>query len=165
VGEPLEGIIGGLTGELGQNTSKVPEGIFQTPDKTLGGLAPNHFSLALARMTQHPAKQMRPTPLPVHQNSGTLPKIHLQLLARSAFHPAKGRLRPERQSAHEAFDRIISTGERVPGDQVLIDALSRKSRQQTLFDHSGQRGTFAGSPRIGPGGTLAGFDFEVFGCK
>ena len=94
--------------------------------------------------------------------------------------PAKGRLRPERQSAHEAFDRIIPSGKRVPGDQVLIDALSRKPRQQTLLDHSGQRGTLAGSPRIGPGGTLAGFeteaasepmgglagfDFEVVGCK
>jgi len=95
---------------------------------------------------------MRLALLPVHQNPGTLPKIHLQLLARSAFYPAKGRLRPERQSAHEAFDRIIPTGKRVPGDQVLIDALSRKPRQQTLLDHSGQRGTLAGPPRIGPGG-------------
>ncbi len=136
----------------GRNPAKVPEGIFQTPDKALGGLAPNPLTVALARMTQPRTKQMRPAPLPVRQHPGPLTKINLHLLARRAFHPAKRQLRPGRPLAHEAFHRIIPAGERVPGDQILINALGRKSCPPTLRDHGGQRSTLAGSPRFGPGG-------------
>ncbi len=100
---------------------------------------------------------MRPATLPVLQHPGSLPKINLQLMARRAFHPAKRQLRPVRQLAHKPFHRIIPARERVPGDQILINALGRKSGQPTLLDHGGQRGTLAGSTRFGPGGHMGRF--------
>jgi hypothetical protein len=102
--------------------------------------------------------EMRPSALPVLNHPGSLPKINLQLVARRTFHPAKRQLRPVRQLAHKTFDRIIPAGERVGGDQFRVNALGRKSRQQTVVDHCRLRGTLAGSSRFGPGGHKAGFE-------
>ncbi len=95
---------------------------------------------------------MRAPALALLQHPRAQSEIDLQLVAGRTFHAPERQLRPVRQLAHETFHRIIPAGERVPGDQILIKALGRKSRQQTLLNDFGQRGTLTGSARFGPGG-------------
>jgi hypothetical protein len=103
-------------------------------------------------MTQDAPEQMRLASMAVFLDPRRLPKIHLQLVARRTLHPAKGRLSPVGQSAHKAFNRVISPGEVMPGHQVLVDALRRKPGEQTLFNDDLQRRTLADPTRFGAGG-------------
>ena len=110
----------------GRDAAKMPERIFQTPDKALAGLPPHDLAVTLARMTQYPAEQMRTPPLTFRHYPPSLPEIHLQLLAWQARHPPERRLGLLRQTTREAFDRVIRAGELVLRHQILVDALRRK---------------------------------------
>src|SRR3954471_20524142 len=92
----------------GRNAAKVPERIFQTPDETLTGLPPDDLAVSFARMTQHPAKQMRTSALALLDHPGSLAEINLQLLARRAFHPPEGQCLRTHPAQHKAAHRIIA---------------------------------------------------------
>ena len=85
------------------NTAKVSKRIFQTADEALGRLPPHHFTVSLARMTQHNPKQMRPLPPALHQHPRAQTKIHLRLGSRLHFHPHKCNRLTLAQLSHETL--------------------------------------------------------------
>jgi hypothetical protein len=112
----------------GRHPAEMPEGIFQRADKSLGGLPPHRFAVAFARMAQHAAQHVRPSPPVPLDHPRPAPEIHLQLLARRALQAPKRQfvlaMRPHHKPAH----RMITARELVLGHQVLVDPLHRQAR-------------------------------------
>jgi len=134
----------------GRHAAPMPERILQTPDETLARLPPHRLAVALARMTQHSAEQMRPAPLPVLDHPGALAKIHLQLLSGLALHPAEGQLRRRAVVAqYKPAHRVITSRKLMLHHQILINPLHRQPCLEGLLDLRAPRITQTGRTQIG----------------
>ncbi len=79
-----------------RHSAQMPERILHTAEEGLAVLPPDRFAVALARTTQHAAKQVRFAPFPLLDHPRSLAEIDLQFLARRAFHAPKRQLRSGR---------------------------------------------------------------------
>jgi hypothetical protein len=107
----------------------VTEGILQALQERIGRLLQHHFAAGLPTLTvtEHYAKQMRPTPLPLTiDDPGTLPKVHLHFVAGVHFHSAERQLLTGLQSLHEPENTEVAASKAVLGSQILMDALGRQ---------------------------------------
>ena len=111
------------------NPAEVTKRIFQTPDEALGRLPPDHFAVALARMAQDDPKQMRSLAFAVHHHPRALAKIHLGFGSRLHLHPHKRHRLGLAQLPHESFHGMITAGETMVTNQVLINPLGPQSRR------------------------------------
>lgn len=109
----------------------------------------NGFAVRFARVTQHHSQNPRTTSATVgihHPSAGA--KINLRFLARLYLDPLDGLWAGLTKLAHEAFDRLIGTGELNLDHQVLINPLSAQSGFQLGLDAQRVRITKAGPTRI-----------------
>ena len=136
----------------GGNAPEGSEGVFEAPDEVLGRLPRGGFGVALAGMAQDSAKQMRATPLALHEDPSSLPEVDLKLVSRGALHASEGDLSRLLKAADEAFDRVIGTGEPVFDHQILIDPLGGKPGLKPPLDDLLKRSALAGPSRLGPEG-------------
>src|SRR5438132_2249435 len=60
-----------------RDTTEIEEAVFHGANKALGGLAPGHFRITLARMAQHQTKDMRTAALAVLNDKSSLAQIDL----------------------------------------------------------------------------------------
>src|SRR5437016_5033885 len=101
------------------------ERILQAPDEALGCLSPNRFAVALTRMTQHHAEQVRSPAFFILDHPSALSEIHLQFLPWLNLHATKRQLHDRFQPPHKTLHRIIAARKFSLGHQVLVNALSR----------------------------------------
>ena len=142
------------------DAAKVPEGVFQTPDEGLGGLAPDRLAVALARVAEHGAEQMRAAPLTLFNDPSALAKVDLDLFARQALHAPKRRIGVGVEPSHESFDGLVAAGEPVFGGEILIDPLRREPGLASGLDRTAVRLALAPSTRQRPGGQNGWFWFR-----
>ena len=84
---------------------------------------PDRFAVALARMTENDAEDMRPLALALDHDPGSLAKVHLHLRAGFTFHPPPRQRRGRTQAPDKALHRLIAADELDLRDQVLVNPL------------------------------------------
>ena len=107
------------------------------------------FAVRFARVTQDHSQNPGTTSAASgihHPSTGT--KINLGFLACLYLDPLDSLWAGLTKVAHEAFDRLIGTGELNLNDQVLINPLSAESSFQLGFDAQRVRITQTGSAGI-----------------
>ena len=130
-----------------RDATKMPEGVFQATNERLGRLAPCDLGVALARVTQHAAKQMRTPAAALFDDPGTAAEVGLQLFARGAFHPPERQIEAHAQSPREALDRLVAAAESMIADQILVDPRERQPLLQPNLDLGAVRLTVAAATR------------------
>src|SRR5207245_495328 len=105
------------------NATERPEGIFQTADKSLGGLLVDDLAVGLARMAQNHAKDMRAPTLAIDHDRRSRAEIDLDRLPGSAFQTTERQRCRRTQSVHETTDAVVTAREPVFRAQVLEDTL------------------------------------------
>ena len=136
-----------------RHAAEMPEGVFQTAQKTLRVLPPDHLAVAFPRKAQRGPEQVWPASFALGDHRGALAEVHLHLL------PGRGLDAPERQrggvaqSVDKAFDRVVAPRESVVGDQILMDAY----RAQPLDQPRSNDLTVGLAETAGPGGHFGWF--------
>src|SRR5439155_20873597 len=132
--------------------AKVAQRILQPPDEVLGGLPPEDLSIALARVAQDHAQDMRSAPPPVLHHPGTLAKIDLRLLARRGFDAAKRQWTGLLQLPHIPLHRVVAAFKLLLRDQILINPLSRQTPVQPRLNGGFKRLALADASGLRAGG-------------
>lgn len=95
---------------------------FHAANQRLGVLAPDDLAIALARMTEHRAKQVRPTATEIiFLDPGTTAKIALQLVTGRALHP------PERQLERAGQDHAFESGHQPHRERARVADQTRSA--------------------------------------
>jgi hypothetical protein len=90
--------------------TKIPEGVFQTPDEVFRGLAENDFAVSFPRMTQYDAKHMRPSSSALFiENESALAEVDLGFGPGGAFHAPEGQGRYFPKTAQVSLDRGVAS--------------------------------------------------------
>ena len=133
--------------------------VLHTANQGLGVLAPDDLAVALARVAEHGAKQMRPAPPAlVVFDPGAGAEVDLQLVTGFALHPAERQLKGPGEPTHELFDRTVAATKAVFADQILIDPLCRQPSLYAGLDLGDERGAQAlGSGTRAEGGVRGWF--------
>ncbi|HUY88365.1 MAG TPA: hypothetical protein VMV10_06500 [Pirellulales bacterium] len=107
--------------------AKMSEGVLQATDEIFRRLAKRRFAVALPRMAEHDAEDIRLAPLALGADDRRArAEVDLGLFARRRFQTTERRDGRGAQRTHEAFHAVVSGLEAVLGDQVLPDPLGRK---------------------------------------
>jgi hypothetical protein len=115
--------------------AEVPEGVLQATQERLVGLATDDLAVALARVAQDDAEDVRPATRPVSvAEESALAEVDLRFLAGAVFQSAEGELLLGSELADEAADAVVAAGEAELGDQVLVDALGGQSEVDLDLD-------------------------------
>ena len=98
-------------------------------------MSPEHFAVALARMTQDDTEEMRSTAFAeLVDHPGSLTEIDLGFLAGLTLPTAERKLLARAPLVDEAFDRRLVPSKGVACDQILIDPLSREALLDSQSD-------------------------------
>ena len=119
-------------------SSKGAEGIFQKTDQGVGGLSPDRLAVGLPGMGQNDPQDVdlssaRSFPKPVSRA-----EVDLGFRSGVDFHPAKREGRFLFETAHEAFDGTVGSGESLIGDQVLENPLGGETEVALGLDLGGE---------------------------
>jgi hypothetical protein len=129
-----------------RHAAEVPEGVLQATQELISRLARDSLAVALARVAEHDAEDVRAPPTAVGQDQGRArAEVNLGLFSGGAFESAEGQFQGLFQLADEAAHAVVTAGEAVLGDQVLMDALRRQAEFQLGLDDRTPRFTVAGS--------------------
>src|SRR5665213_783030 len=139
-----------------RHAAKMPERVFQAPDEGLGRLPPDHLGVALARMAEDGAEQMRPSPVVVLDHPSACPEVDLHLLARGTLHPPEWQVTLGGVAPDEPLNRLVAALEAVVADQVMVDPHGRETPAHGILDHRAPRLAAAPTP-LGPGGHYGWF--------
>jgi hypothetical protein len=108
----------------------VAEGILDTAEKVIGGLAIHGLAVGHARVRQHDAEDMGSAALALRcHDRGASAEVDLGLITRLTLEAPEGKLLHGLQAADEAPDCVVAALEAVFGREILVDAL----RAQTLI--------------------------------
>ena len=138
---------GGLqvVGDKGFGASpKGAEGIFQKADQGVGGLSPDRLAVGLPGMGQNDPQDVDLPSVGSFPEPVSRSKVDLGLGPGVDFHPSKRKGCFFFETANEAFDGTVGSGESLVGDQVLENPLGGETEVALGLDlgEEGFAGTF-----------------------